>query len=579
MDTLYAINEAKFKSVEDAKNAYDKLQKDDDFFDWFKTFLKSLIVILCAPPILIPVIQGCTRWIASPNSIGEKINRCDKLIKECNKFINNCDDEKKINEVKKIKKDIEKTREKLIEDEKKINNKYISNIKYASMKESLHIPNITNSIYNYSCIYEDYINNKIDNEEKIANHLNNIIPMNESAYKQVRAINEAKISDKIKNRFNKIVAFVKNLLAKFMESVSNLLLDEKGYLEKYKDIILKKQPKEENEYSYTGDYTEAKQRCINFQLPVFNYNQFATKLEQEDNDKATYECVYEIMKGKNGFKFSNGDSVGDQFKEYFLAIDKGEKSGKFNDGHLNFTDMYNFCKNIKEIENIKKKDENYIETTTKSIMAEIEKRINNNTTSTNNQQQQTNQNSSYIDILGGKYITEADDNQSQGGTDNNKDTKPTTASTVRITSAVSKVNQDSKDRQALDQDQINQNANGSENDKKDVVTKASDRFLSIVRTIIAARCTALETIAKNYMAIIRAHVRSYVGNEADKTTNRTPDSDIDYNNNNQNNNNNNQNNNNNNNQNNNNNDQNNKKNGRYKTYNQKGRTWTTEPQK
>ena len=45
MDTLYAINEAKFKSVEDAKNAYDKLQKDDDFFDWFKTFLRSFIIL------------------------------------------------------------------------------------------------------------------------------------------------------------------------------------------------------------------------------------------------------------------------------------------------------------------------------------------------------------------------------------------------------------------------------------------------------------------------------------------------------------------------------------------------------
>ena len=45
MYTLYAINEAKFKSVEDAKNAYNKLQKDDDFFDWFKTFLRSFIIL------------------------------------------------------------------------------------------------------------------------------------------------------------------------------------------------------------------------------------------------------------------------------------------------------------------------------------------------------------------------------------------------------------------------------------------------------------------------------------------------------------------------------------------------------
>ena len=47
MYTLYAINEAKFKSVEDAKNAYNKLQKDDDFFDWFKTKTVPNLLLLC----------------------------------------------------------------------------------------------------------------------------------------------------------------------------------------------------------------------------------------------------------------------------------------------------------------------------------------------------------------------------------------------------------------------------------------------------------------------------------------------------------------------------------------------------
>ena len=67
MYTLYAINEAKFKSVEDAKNAYNKLQKDDDFFDWFKTFLRSFIILSFTPVIAIPIVTGCTRWITFPN--------------------------------------------------------------------------------------------------------------------------------------------------------------------------------------------------------------------------------------------------------------------------------------------------------------------------------------------------------------------------------------------------------------------------------------------------------------------------------------------------------------------------------
>ena len=43
--------------------------------------------------------------------------------------------------------------------------------------------------------------------------------------------------------------------------------------------------------------------------------------------------------------------------------------------------------------------------------------------------------------------------------------------------------------------------------------------MSVCRTIITAKWTAAEQIAKDYMAIIRAHVRSYVGNDKDTTDN------------------------------------------------------------
>ena len=81
--------------------------------------------------------------------------------------------------------------------------------------------------------------------------------ISESDYSNIRAINEAKLGDKIKTRWQKFVAFIKNMFAKFIESMTNILYNEKDYLEKYKDIILKKKPKEDMEYSYTGDYKEA----------------------------------------------------------------------------------------------------------------------------------------------------------------------------------------------------------------------------------------------------------------------------------------------------------------------------------
>ena len=59
--------------------------------------------------------------------------------------------------------------------------------------------------------------------------------ISESDYSNIRAIQEAKLSDRIKATWKKFIAFIKGLVAKFMESLSNILLDEKAYLEKYKE--------------------------------------------------------------------------------------------------------------------------------------------------------------------------------------------------------------------------------------------------------------------------------------------------------------------------------------------------------
>ena len=46
------------------------------------------------------------------------------------------------------------------------------------------------------------------------------------------------------------------------------------------------------------------------------------------------------------------------------------------------------------------------------------------------------------------------------------------------------------------------------------------KWITVCRTIITAKWTASEQIAKDYMALIRAHVRSYVGTKEDKADNQ-----------------------------------------------------------
>ena len=407
------------------------------------------------------------------------------------------------------------------------------------------------SKYTYSSIYEEYILNKIDNEEKIASHLKTIIPVQEAKYKNIRTLNESVLGDKAKNRFNKIVSFVKNLLAKFAESISSFLLDNKDYLDKYKDIILKKEPKSDNSYSYTGDYKIGMQRCMNFELHQFKFLDYNDYIDEEDADKARVAIATKVFNNDANFKFAVGDSLSDAAKEYFLAYEKGDQEGTFDDGKLNFTDMYNFCYNVGQITKIKNRDEKFIEASNKEILAELEKRVterdkkNNaesstkpedsnaaptkpedgNTTPTKPEGDKSAEKESFafsaLDIYRSKYLME-DTTTDASNKQNNDNGKPKPTNTLKITSANNAISAISKNNTNGNNDDKNANSDiGTSDAELSKIQTLCDRYYQVVRTVIAARCTALEQMARNYMEIIRAHVRSYVGNTKDTSTDRS----------------------------------------------------------
>ena len=104
--------------------------------------------------------------------------------------------------------------------------------------------------YMHDALYESYIQSKIDSEDRLAFALMENMVITEADYSNIQALHEASLGDRIKVRWKKFVAFIKGLVAKFIETMSNILLDEKEYLEKYRDIILEKKPKD-IKYSYT----------------------------------------------------------------------------------------------------------------------------------------------------------------------------------------------------------------------------------------------------------------------------------------------------------------------------------------
>ena len=365
------------------------------------------------------------------------------------------------------------------------------------------------SEYAYSAMYEEYIQNKIDSERRLANHIKQYIPVTESTYKQITAIYEAKATDAIKAKWTKFIEFIKNMFAKFAEKITSILVDEKGYLEKYKKIILEKKPKPGNEYSIPGNYKEAINRCINTHVPLFNYEEFKDQLNNKDSNIPLAQKI--ISKSNSGYQFDSGETLAGNFKEYFLAHDLGTQSGTFDDGSLNFKDMYNFCYNSGKIKEITTKDENYLNQSTNAIINYVNTELSKNSKT-----------ESAIFTEDTPPNGAGDSNPtSNPAPDSAGDKKDDLKSEIKNSNAISKMNS-YEDRKEVTDDEKSQNANAAQNDNvtEENMNVMMQKWLDVCRALISAKLTAVQQISNDYMKIIRLHVQSYVGNDKNDADNR-----------------------------------------------------------
>lgn len=555
--TVY-LTEGRQKSVYEIEAELERLKsgKSTKFYD----FIANCIVLINAPLIIFDtfaIIITCAAmalelWPVAEGKKATKKHQLDSLAKQCESSIkaieksNDSNKKQKIAELNKLHIKISNEYVKLENksnvkesfEESMISNKEYDELNKKANKAYAGLAKSSMSNYIYEAYYQDYISNMITNEEELARSLNSIIPMNESAYRNVRAITEAKAGDTVKAKCNKFMDFIKNLIAKFMESLNSILLDYKDYLKKYEDIIKKKTPKAGLTYSCSGDYKIAISRCINTEVPIFDYNTYGEALQDEEGGER--KVVTTIMSGKTGFEYDDGGDLSSMFKSYFLATDEGPKDGKLSE--LNFTDMYNFCYNSSKINDIVKKDERRLENSTNAIINAAKTKVaeKSTTTATNSVEHVETSTTeapseSVIWRSTGRYVVETNGGtgtpsgnsnssaQSQQSTDN----KPATKTNLSVTNsdATSQMGSYSNDTKENDTDE-NRKAAGEDIGNKDEMdenklNKMSDEWLRICRIIFAAKITAVENIAKDYMTIIRAHVRSYTGKKDDIIDNKT----------------------------------------------------------
>lgn len=353
--------------------------------------------------------------------------------------------------------------------------------------------------YMHDALYESYIESKIDSENRLAYALKENMVISEADYSNIRALQEAKLIDKVKSTWKRFIAFIKGLVSRFMESMSNILLDEKEYLEKYKDIILKKKPKEDLEYSYTGNYKKGIDRLINTEVPLFDYYKYKKSLEAEGEGA----LVEAIMQGKP-FNYDDGETLSEQFKSYFLALEDGQQEGKFS--NLNMTDLYNFCYNFNKIKGIVDKDIDRLESSTRAIESAINKELNAAGNDAAGDKVEGTETNTTTKTEESAVLKEADGEAKSTGL--KIEDKPSSDPSSKMQSTQNRDSEAEKDSATAGAAVAK-----SSGKEADDISKAANKWIEVCRPLIAAKLTACQQIAKDYMAIIRAHVRSYGGSD------------------------------------------------------------------
>lgn len=411
----------------------------------------------------------------------------------------------------------------------------------------------SSSLFLYEAEYMEYLDTKISNQNNLFRAINRYTGMTEGA----SMVMLESVGNKVKSKWNNLVEFVKTMISKFMESITNILLNEKDYLEKYKDIILKKPPKSDMKYSYTGDYKIGIDRLINTELPLFNYGAMAESLKKEGD----YPVIQEIILKDKAFTYDADKSVASNFKDYFIAADKGTSSGTFD--QLKMVDLYNFCMNFKKMEDVVKKDQTRLNNSSSAIQAAMADEIRKAKAAANdaahkpveeNPQDKTPQDTTRpthkISNPNGnkvKISTGAKQQQQNGGGQQGQgQAKPGEESSIYDTNdlnafseKVDVTNSDATKSMSTYSDENKKNDNAEANAKgaageltkdgkpvteEDAIKEVDalvSKWTNICRNLIGAKLTAVETIAKDYMTIIRNHVRSYGGQDLKKVDDRT----------------------------------------------------------
>lgn len=387
---------------------------------------------------------------------------------------------------------------------------------------------------NYSQQYEylTFLAERTTQQVRMERIINEAVLIGEGAdiIENIELIQES-FSESVKKVIHKLLTFIGKLWGKFIEAMNTLIKNDKAYLERYKDIILKKKPADDIIiYDY---YNGGIQLLLNNSCPQLTDQDInAEEGRSVLDDKNTFIT----QRFRDFTKFGKGpfDSITDLATAAFRG--GGDEVSKVA-ANVNMTDMYNYCINYGSLKDKIQRDINAFQEAQKKFDSKLASMNNNNELKQQQQEQHESalsifEDRKYYSAIFEQYITEADDK------DKNNEPPVDNNNAMEQAAKEGKKEQEQQDKaNAAKQQQQNQNnnnnatvnngntaANYQQNTKdnadanveqnKNTYNTLQERakvYFEIGGQYFAAKLTVAQEAEKKFMEVIKNHVRHYVG--------------------------------------------------------------------
>lgn len=342
------------------------------------------------------------------------------------------------------------------------------------------------------------------------------------------------VFDKVKEVWDKFLAFIKRIWAKFTETMMSVFDVDKPYLEKYRDIILKKPMLSGTTVSMRNYQIDL---IIKSALEPFDYNMMKDDLA--DRSKLTHRFI-------DAFKVEDStEDLSGWCKGYFCG---GQEDAQEIDGDkINLSTFYDYCytwkdkmlpalnKDITAINNSTTKAMNLVKNAEKDKPKAEEPAKATEAPKANNQTQQQapNQNSAAANQTAANSGVK--DQNASGNLFGDVDISryshlyeaevktTTTTSGSAVTTKGTTVGGDQTAAAAVKSTAVDANKTTVDGGTDDIeaLKKLIDNYSYVASKIAAAKLTVSEWAYKEYMQVIKAHVKQQLGNKEE-----TPDQSV-----------------------------------------------------